>query len=409
MEKKKLYVGLDLGTKHAMVSYYAKDMKEPETVSKIAGSEIYQIPQILYKRRGIGQWFYGEDAAAMAAQLQDVVIEDLYSRALNRETIELEGQQYSYLELLALFLKKLLTLPAKLDPNVEIEQLVLTTSVLNRENMGLFAELMEKLDITPGHFTVIDYLESFYYYTFNQEQALWIHDAVLFDYAGADLRYFYMERNTKTTPQMVTLKEKNYGPLLGKKDTAFMDVISEAFGKRIFSSVYLTGDGFDGDWMMESLSYLCRGRRVFLGKNLYAKGAAYSAAVIGGVRPWNFVYMGENEMKLNISLKVRDGEELAFYSLISAGENWYEAKGECEILLSGTPEIDFWLQAPDSREAKIDTLELTDLPQRPEKMSRLRIMANPLSDSSVQVTIRDLGFGEIYKSSDKTWEYVMGI
>lgn len=40
-------------------------------------------------------------------------------------------------------------------------------------------------------------------------------------------------------------------------------------------------------------------------------------------------------------------------------------------------------------------------------MTRLRITAKPLTDHKVKVVIRDLGFGEIYKSSDKTWEYVM--
>ena len=34
-------------------------------------------------------------------------------------------------------------------------------------------------------------------------------------------------------------------------------------------------------------------------------------------------------------------------------------------------------------------------------------MTEALSDSAVKVTIRDLGFGEIYKSSEKVWEYKM--
>ncbi len=407
MEKKKLYIGLDVGTKYAMISCYTVDMKEPETISKVAGSEVFQIPFLLYKRKGIGQWFYGEEAALMAKGSHEPVLDDLYVRALQKEEVVLEEQRYSYLELLTLFFKKMLMLPAKLDPNVEIEQLVVTTESISHENMELFAEVMEKLDFTPGHFAVIDYTESFYYYALSQKQELWLHDAVLFDYRKTDLTYYYMERNTKTTPQLVTIKEKNFGPLIGKKDTAFLDVLSEAFGKRIYSSVYLTGDGFDGGWMETSLRYLCSGRRVFLGKNLYSKGACYAASINGEVQPWKFVYMGENELKLNISLKVHTMGEMAFYSLISAGENWYEAAGECEILLSGTPELDFWLQAADSREAKINTLELTDLPQRPDRMSRLRIMAKPLSGTSVKVTIRDLGFGEIYRSSDKSWEYTM--
>lgn len=407
MEKRKLYIGLDIGTKYAMVSYCMEGMKEPETVSKVAGSEIYQIPQLLYKREGLGQWFYGEEAAEMAEKFSGILLDNLYVRAGKQEEITLEGQNYTYLELFTLFVKKLLTLPAKLDPNVTVEQLVITTEALNRENMELFASVMEKLDITPGHFSVIDYPESFYYYAMSQKQELWIHNAVMFDYRRSDLKYASLERNRGTVPQVVTLKEQNLGPLLGNKDTAFCDVLTGVFGKRIISAVYLTGDGFDGEWMQESLRYLCSGRRVFLGKNLYAKGASYAASVLGGIRPWDFVYMGENELKFNISLKVRDKGNLAFYSLISAGENWYDAKGECEILLSGTPEIDFWLQAADSREARIDTLELTDIPERPDKMTRLRITAKPLSDHKVKVVIRDLGFGEIYKSSDKTWEYVM--
>lgn len=34
-------------------------------------------------------------------------------------------------------------------------------------------------------------------------------------------------------------------------------------------------------------------------------------------------------------------------------------------------------------------------------MTRLSVMTEALSDSAVKVTIRDLGFGEIYKSSEK--------
>ena len=319
----------------------------------------------------------------------------------------LDGQSYTYVELFALFIRKMLMLAAKLNPNVQIEQLVLTTDSLNRENMKLFAAVMEKLDIAPGHFTVIDYPESFYYYALSQKRELWLHDTAMFDYGKSGLLYFYMERKTKTTPQLVSVMERNLGQLEGDKDEAFLSVLPEAFGKRIFSSVYLTGDGFDGEWMRQSLKYLCRNRRVFLGKNLYTKGACYAAMAAGEVKPWNFVYIGENEMKFNVSLKVRGAKGLAFYSLISAGDNWYEAAGECEILLSGTREVDFWLQAADSREAKIHTLELTDLPKRPDKMTRLRITAKPLSDSSVKIVIRDLGFGELVKSSDKSWEYTM--
>ena len=119
--------------------------------------------------------------------------------------------------------------------------------------------------------------------------------------------------------------------------------------------------------------------------------------------------MGDNEMKVNVCLKVLRRGEQEFLTLIRAGDNWYEAAGECEVILAGTPEISFWLQLPNSREAKIEKLTLADLPERPERATRLRICAKPQSDHEVRVQIRDLGFGELFVSSDKTWTYVLSL
>ena len=186
-------------------------------------------------------------------------------------------------------------------------------------------------------------------------------------------------------------------------------MIKNFFQGRTVSSVYLVGDGFEGNWMKLSVAYLCRGRRAFIGKNLYSKGACYAAAVRAKKLEWPYVYLGDNEMKVNVYLKVRNSGATEFFTLISAGDNWYEAVGECEVLLDGTPEIDFWLQQPDSREARIEKLELTDLPERPPRATRLQITAKPLSDSKVCIGIKDLGFGEIFPASEKMWEYVMSL
>ena len=124
---------------------------------------------------------------------------------------------------------------------------------------------------------------------------------------------------------------------------------------------------------------------------------------------WKYIYIGENEMKFNLSLKVRNHGEVAFYTLISAGKNWFETKGECEVILSGNAEIDFWKQLPNSREAKIETLELTDIPKRPDKTTRLRILANPIADDKIEIEIKDLGFGELFRGTDKSWKYTMSI
>ena len=145
----------------------------------------------------------------------------------------------------------------------------------------------------------------------------------------------------------------------------------------------------------------------FVGKNLYSKGACYAGFVKNRERDWPFVYMGDNELKINVFLKVLDQKTIRFYPLASAGESWYESRGECEVILDGTPEIEFWIQKPESREAHVEVLELTDLPERERRTTRLRVSARPVSDRDICLNIRDLGFGEIVPASGKTWEHVI--
>ncbi len=411
MEGKRVpyYLGIDLNDRYAMISFYQLNSKEPDTVSTIAGSEFYQIPLVLAKRKGIGQWYYGEDARRMAKTCETICVESLLRRAMDGESLRIEEETFPAEELLALFLKKMIQLPQKLGNPIYFDRLVITVDSLSRENMELFWRIAPRLGLTRDQFMVIDHKESFYYFALNQQEALWLHDVYLFEYDQSGLYYYALNRDMRTTPQVVTIWESSRKTLGEDKDGDFLRLQQKAFENRIISSVYLVGEGFDGDWMQSSLTYLCRGRRAFIGKNLFSKGACYAAAVRDGEENWPYIYMGENEMKFNISLKVKNRGNLEFYNLISAGKNWFEISGECEVVLSGTPEIDFWKQLPRSREAKIETLELTDIPRRPDRTTRLRITAKPIADDKVAIEIRDMGFGEIYRSTDKTWKYTMSM
>ena len=146
-----------------------------------------------------------------------------------------------------------------------------------------------------------------------------------------------------------------------------------------------------------------------MGRNLFSKGACYAARAVDLGDKWKFIYMGENEMKFNLSLKVKNNGMISFFNMISAGKNWFEEKGSCEVILSGTHEIDFWKQLPNSREAKIETLELTDLPSRPDRTTRVRITAKPVADDKIEIELKDLGFGEFFRGTDKVWKYTMSM
>ena len=88
-----------------------------------------------------------------------------------------------------------------------------------------------------------------------------------------------------------------------------------------------------------------------LGKNLYSLGACFVAFQKKETER-EYVYLGDSEFKMNISLKVRKKRELEFYSLVTAGENWYLKEHSCEVILDGTDTVELWLQHPYGGEAK---------------------------------------------------------
>ena len=123
------YFGLDITDKYALLSYYKSNMEEPETLSTVAGSEVFQIPMYLAKRRGVGQYYIGDDAKRQVLLNEAIGVEKLYSKALSRSMVMLETQEYPAFDLFIIFLRKLLTMPGMMFGAAALEKLVITVPV----------------------------------------------------------------------------------------------------------------------------------------------------------------------------------------------------------------------------------------------------------------------------------------
>lgn len=403
------YVGIDLNDRSAMISFYTSGMSEPATISMVTGSEMYQIPLCVTKKKHVGQWFCGEEARRIARNEQMPCVDGLLKKSLGEESVEIEGQVYQARDLLFLFLKKLLGLARQGSGSGLPDYLVFTSENMNHHMRGLFKQFADRFGYPGSHLLLLDYRESFYYYAYSQPEELCRHEVALYYYTSKNLLFWQLHADKKTRPQVVTLKEQAFDAMPTDRDEEFAGLAAATLSGSTCSAVYLIGDGFDGDWMKQSLNVVCRGRRAFMGKNLFSKGACYAAAVREESAAWQYVYLGENEIRRNVSIQVEKDGSMQFYTLIEAGENWYEAGRECEVILYGEPVINFWIRHPRSQEAAVKTLELSDLPRRQSGTTRLRIAAHPQSVDKILLTIRDMGFGEIVKSSDKQWEYLIDL
>lgn len=407
---RRVYFGLDIGNKYTVISYYADQMPEPETISTHLGSQNYQIPTFLAKKKGLSQWFIGDDAKTRVLKGEATPVDDIFDRALNKESTVIEGETYQFRDLLVIFFKKIFSMPGQFYVNAPLERVTIVVESTNLELMELLSYVTRGIGIEQHRVSIIDKREAFYYYALNQAPMLYQYNVALFDYGTNQMVSHVLKRNMNTSrPQQVTIESQNWGELSGNKDTVFEDIVRSAFGKEVVSSVYFVGDGFDGEWMKTSLAFACKGRKAFMGKNLYSKGACYAGYIRAAKKEWEFFYLGDNELKLNLALRVLEDNELRFFSLIDAGQSWYEAKGECEVIIDGENEIEFWVQRPDSREANSEVLELTDMPERENRTTRVRITATAKSDKAITITIKDLGFGELFPSSGKVWEHTITV
>lgn len=405
MGDNRIYYGIDLDDSYTMFSCLDSMHREPQTMSPVLGSGLYQIPTCIGRCRGEDRWLCGEDAV-QAARLQEAdLVDQLFSRALVGEEVYLEGKPYPSFDLLLRFLSHLMALTPQFMGQMVLGQIVFALDHIDAPRVKMIHRLADAMRYSRELVRVIDRKESFYYYVFHQQAQIFVGDVALFSCQGDSMRFWRLHRDQKTMPQLVTIEEKNLSIDADDRDLCFDQIIDRNFTGDRISAVYLIGNGFDGEWMKLSLNRLCRGRRVFMGKNLYTKGACYCGRVRVSDEAWPFAYLSSSDLKINVGLQVLNRGKREFCTLLAAGENRYEAEGSCEVILDKQAELEIWLQEPQQEKAYLHVIELTDLPNRPPKTSRLRVQARSTEEKKIDIVIQDLGFGELYPSSGQTWTH----
>ena len=92
----------------------------------------------------------------------------------------------------------------------------------------------------------------------------------IFDYTRKHFVYYEVKKQKDS----VIVEAKDYTEQIKhavtdqEKDAAFLTIIKQALARGITTTIYLCGEGFDGNWFSQSTNALCIGRRVFMGKHL---------------------------------------------------------------------------------------------------------------------------------------------
>ncbi len=413
----KLIVGYDLGNKDSQISYSLSETGESETISQIAGEQKYNIPTVLCKKYGVNQWLYGREALRVADRQEGILVENLLDMALDGEPVVVDGESYDPVALLVLFFRR--SLGQLSQTGTKIWALMITCPVIDRRILDMLGYVVKGAGLKTERISFQSHEESFYSYMLCQPRELWNYPAVLFHYREGGIRVYRLESNKRTTPMVVYIEEKEYsffeeGELSPERqeemDRAFGAIAEEICGRSIIGSVFLIGDGFLGEWMKESLRFLCRGRRVFQGNNLFSKGACrgmqekFAPSEAGKAH----VFLGREKLKANIGMKVlRNGEE-SYYALLDAGINWYEAERSLEvyiqegneIMLNVMPLAGTVSRKTAGRDGSLVRIVLEGLSGG---TARLKLHFFLKTEETLVVEAEDLGFGEFRAPSGRSW------
>ncbi|MDD2979082.1 MAG: DUF5716 family protein [Hespellia sp.] len=408
-------IGYDLSEKSCQISYYNDNQLEPETLE--VDTDNFQIPLMIGKIRDT--WVYGKEAKRMGTIKEGYSTAHLLEKSIHGETVQFGEENFESVQLLGKFIE------LSLASFEQIDGIVFSVPRMTEELANILRGIATRMNIPKNHIYTQDYKESFCNYLFYQPKELWQFDAALF-YCDRNEMCAYMLRKLKgdwdsgkttfvTVDEVARAHMKELAavyPVLNEDkakdaDAVFCKFVQSVFDKRIVSSVFLTGEGFENEWYPNSLRVLCNGRRAFIGNNLYSKGACYTAYRKMFVHMENPVYLAEGKLTDQITLNMRvKGQDVA-YPLVSWGAHWYESDNEIEVLLADTSDIEIHIESLIKGTVDTEVISLEALPKRTEYSLRLRIETVFIDEKTCKLIVRDIGFGEFYPPTDFLVERVI--
>ncbi|MCQ2539833.1 MAG: DUF5716 family protein [Acetatifactor sp.] len=413
----KVIVGYDLGNEFTQISFSFSETGDVETLSQAANAEHYNIPTVLCKRNDTKQWLYGKEAVRCGEEHNGIQINNLLDLARKGEPVTVDGESIDPVALLTLFFKRSLGRLTQISTAKKIKALMITCEVMDYRTLEVLKSIVQELPVKADKISYQSHAESFFSYVTHQPRDVWGFQTVLFSYQGNKIKAYRMECNKRTTPVVAYIQEQEFpffkwSPLpedsvvrdkeIKQIDGAFLYIAQEFCQNHLISSVFLIGDGFDQEWMKESLKFLCRGRRVFQGTNLYSKGACFGMQerLNPGEVGKNYVFLGNDKLKANIGMKVyRQGEE-SYYALLDAGMNWYEAECDMDLYIRDGNELNLTITPLTGRNGKIAQISLEDFPA---DIARLNLKLYMDRENILTVEITDRGFGEFREPSGRVW------
>ncbi len=420
-EERTLVIGLDLCDDYSQISCIRKNGQtmpgEPESVCMTPDKTKYLIPTAVCVRENSKEWIIGEEAERCRDRQAGLYVDNLLTKIEKEESVTLYDVDFSGEMLLERFLRKLLGIIRQRFQNNSILQLVVTLPGSYPRTEALLCGILERLGIGEDRAQIINHTLAFMYYVVSQPKDQWVNDVALFEYGIGGLQYYQLSFGRKSLPNTVVAEHTDLSEKIpyemylrhvtDRLTKGFETEANLALHKKLITSVFVSGRGFEGSWADGVLRGLCMGRRVFKGQNLYAKGACYAAASLVNGTLTEYIFLSEDRITSDISLKVVSNGEEQLLPLALVGEPWQTAGKKCRVILDGNAEFEFLVSDCIRKDSVQEIVRLDSPVRRENKTVRLDVELRFEDRETAIVKIKDIGFGEFFKTNYRVWEQIL--
>ena len=414
----KYIIGYELGKQYVQMSYLKIGEKEPQTLSMVAGQEQYNIPFVLYKQEDKNLWYIGKDALARQKEQGGMLLKDLLENACKEEITEVNLESYDSAALLALYVKRSLTYLSMIAPLEKIAAIMFTVENLDLRTVEVLRKMVDFLQLPQIMIQFMGKEESFYYYNLHTDVSLWNNQVYLYEMQRGKLTSYELSLNRQTKPIVTLIEKKDYDafPKVDELpetqeekelwDETFLKYVKEDMEEKIVSTVYLIGDGFLGEWYQKSVRFLCTKRRVFLGNNLYSKGACYALwdKVEPGELSGSYVYLGTDKLKANVGMEIIRQGTPSYLAILDGGNSWYDSKKEWDMILESDNRLVFRITPLNGKNVTQTQVILHGLQMQKTPLCRIHAEVYMETPQCMKIKLWDKGFGEFYPSGGQYWE-----
>ena len=407
-----MYLGLDLCRKNLQISYFREDKGEPESIYQLNNTETYQLPNVMFYCTDENRWYVGNNVSAVRFQKNGKIIEDVVGNVGSANQVVLNGETYSYDKLLLILLKNQLEDFLSRTEDAVIRKLTVTIEAYDKAVFEVLKKLREELSLSEEAFHIMSHENAFFQYVMRQDERLRINSIAMFEYDADGMDFYRLNRKNQGKTAIYNLKKERISeityPMLfedvEKLDERFAEISKKLMKETYTSAVYLTGAGFHDKWIEKSKNVLCDGRKVFMGQNIYTKGACYHARYGAFEKQQDIVFRSKEFIIQDIGVQIGELEgRNHFYPIVSGGREWYNMKGSIMLFLDETNRIEMVYRDRISKDSQREIIEVHGLPKRPPKTTKLSLEVELYDEKNGAIIIRDVGFGKIYPTTNKIY------